>query len=694
MQFGIIYRQFQKAFALAGECSIVRHRLAFREAGVSVRKIMLILSMVAGLLQSGLAVGPSDLTQLLGFTPTRVIIVATNGTPSNTGLTESSPWDLQTALTQSGTAVPPGTAILLRGGTYCGPFLSSVSGSSNQPVVVRSYPGEWAVVNDGGSGTMSSSVNSTNESFKVSGSAQWVVGSLIQVEGEQMYIAGKNGTNLNNVARGWNGTTAAAHPAGAAVELLGYVIDCGGNFVWWSSFEITSVRSNRSVLATYKQGGLDLSPTSHGNKAINLVIHNVGHPAIGFWQQGDGGEVYGCILWGNGVYDGGTWTRGNGIYSQNTTGSVAIRDVISFRNFTAGMKAFGEGGYANGFTFEGNISFENPEGINIFAATSANPIPLVKIYTNFTYLRPGAFGENIGLGYVAPSNGLAEVIGNYVFGGNNVIAVKEFLNATIRNNTVLTDLPPNSDPRLVQFERTAGYPPHNYTIRSNVYYSLNRPYVFYYTGIPTGVEDFSKWKTYTAYDTNSSFSSSPPTSIIAVTRTNRYSPKRAHLVVYNYTSAHSLSYSLTNAGLVPGDPFVIRDAQNYLAAPVLTGTFSNQLVTIPLNLTNVSPIIGNVTHYQNVHTPELFNAFVIDVVTGTNAAATSGIRIKTFSRQGNTFSTSVTTTPGITYKLEYSSIPGGSSWTIADSVAGDGTDKFLTDSTATSPKRFYRVSAQ
>src|SRR5678815_5463780 len=53
------------------------------------------------------------------------------------------PWDLQTALSQPG-SVGPGATIYLRGGTYKGIFTSSLTGSAASPIVVKSFPGEWA----------------------------------------------------------------------------------------------------------------------------------------------------------------------------------------------------------------------------------------------------------------------------------------------------------------------------------------------------------------------------------------------------------------------------------------------------------------------------------------------------------------------------------------------------------------------
>src|SRR5262249_23297434 len=73
--------------------------------------------------------------------------VSTTGTAGGSG-SIANPWNLQTALSQPA-AVHPGDTIWLRGGTYSAGslgLLSSLTGSAASPIVVRSYPGEWAKI--------------------------------------------------------------------------------------------------------------------------------------------------------------------------------------------------------------------------------------------------------------------------------------------------------------------------------------------------------------------------------------------------------------------------------------------------------------------------------------------------------------------------------------------------------------------
>jgi hypothetical protein len=61
---------------------------------------------------------------------------------------------------------------------------------------------------------------------------------------------------------------------------------------------------------------------------------------------------------------------------------------------------------------------------------------------------------------------------------------------------------------------------------------------------------------------------------------------------------------------------------------------------------------------------------------------------------GTTFSASVATQFGLDYVLEYRTSAGDSAWTLAQSVSGNGTSRILTDASADSTIRFYRVRAQ
>ena len=93
--------------------------------------------------------------------------VAANAGASGTG-TLGNPWKLQTALSHPA-AVDPGDTIWLRGGTYVGaPWTSNLNGTSTNPIIVRQYPGERAILDGNYAGNL--------VTLQVSGSYTWYWG--------------------------------------------------------------------------------------------------------------------------------------------------------------------------------------------------------------------------------------------------------------------------------------------------------------------------------------------------------------------------------------------------------------------------------------------------------------------------------------------------------------------------------------
>ncbi|MEO8425632.1 MAG: Ig-like domain-containing protein, partial [Verrucomicrobiota bacterium] len=75
------------------------------------------------------------------------VYVSPNGRSNGNG-SINDPTDLLTALGSTTTRAQPGSTIWLRGGTYLyrSRIYSDIAGLANQPITIRSYPGEWAVI--------------------------------------------------------------------------------------------------------------------------------------------------------------------------------------------------------------------------------------------------------------------------------------------------------------------------------------------------------------------------------------------------------------------------------------------------------------------------------------------------------------------------------------------------------------------
>jgi hypothetical protein len=543
----------------------------------------------------------------------------------------TNPWPLGLALTKS-SVIKPGDTLYLRGGNYRGPgFVSTLAGTANNYVTVRSYPGEWAVVTDGTMGVLGANLyaSSTNAlNVPIAGFEMLSVSPNFLIGSELLYVVGRTGTNWNLV-RGWGGTTISAHSLGERVIMVMPILQQNGSYVKFQDFEITSLLStNRNVGTNWTlASGLDLSANGRGNKAINLVIHDTGHPGIGFWKQGDGGEINGCLIWGIGMYDfdpnfaGGVGTpRGSGVYSQNESGGLAtIKNTISFRNFTSGGKVYGESGPVLNFQFVSNIVFQcNPSLEGSSGSTSTSNL---------------WFNGNVMMGtpmlsYVSLSNRAQYFINNTLVAGN--FGVSEHNNSFYTNNTVFMI------PGAGNGGSAIGYSSVFYSKADlknvwnwNTYYlgAGTSPYNFYFAtkdvkpanaaggGTLRYFDGTNGWPNWSSYDANSTYALNWPTNYLKVSaQISDYDTNRWHIAVVSTSGQSSTPITLSDYGFAVGERYELIDVQNW---PVLiaSGTYAGSNISLPLRLTNVSTINGAINHYANEHTnvkyPGLFNAFVL-----------------------------------------------------------------------------------
>lgn len=375
-----------------------------------------------------------------------------------------------------------------------------------------------------------------------------------------------------------------------------------GEWTWFWGFEITNSSLERDTEGINRPFGLDM--VNRGQKAINLVIHNVGHPGIGFWEYvEDGGEIYGCLIWGVGLYDPkflGNAPRGSGIYAQNEIGTRRIEEVITFRNFTTGMKAYAEEGFVNGFLLEGNVSFNNPDR-NLFFSGEVNPVKNLQLINNFTYRDRKDAIDSVDIGYPKRDQQDAILQNNYFVSGTNsdgAFFSKYFRNLRFSGNVLVSpetfvNWLPAAEAGAVVWD-------------DNTYFGGSRN-PFKINGRSTSLQD---WKERTSFDQNSRLNTDYPTGSWVFVRPNLYDRDRAHVVIYNWDLHDSVAVDLSSF-LRPGDPYILLDAQNYFGKPVVEGTYVGSQVLVPMNLTEVSPIIGNVTHYRNEHTAPEFGVFIL-----------------------------------------------------------------------------------
>src|ERR1017187_1966331 len=290
----------------------------------------------------------------------------TTSTAPGTG-TITNPGALATALAQPAT-VHPGDTIWLRGGTYVGTFQSNLTGTQAAPIQVRQYPGERATLDGNAVTTLAVAMDASTTTCTFAAGLYapdpMDRGSgVVRSDSEDIHLFLKSGANTyTSIDRGWNGTTPAAHNAGARVTTSTVTLGIYGAYTWYMGFEITNASGLRtnSVAGSLPPNGLGfaIDDNGPGTKIINMVIHDAGQ-GIGLWSPATDTEVYGNLIYYNG-WDAPDRGHGHGIYTQNQAPSVhRMTDNILLDGFAIGIQAYTEAGHIDNIEMEGNTAFGN-----------------------------------------------------------------------------------------------------------------------------------------------------------------------------------------------------------------------------------------------------------------------------------------------------------------------------------------------
>jgi hypothetical protein len=309
-------------------------------------------------------------------------------------------------------------------------------------------------------------------------------------------------------------------------------------------------------------------------------------------------------MWANGIYSEqkGFSVRGSAVYAQNTEGTRYIKDTITFRNFTCGLKPGSHGtAYTDGFHFEGNISFDNPWwNILIYTKKKENPIRRLRLVANCLYAPPGRGGKSdMQLGYFDNPNHDVEFTDNYFVLGDadRNLYFRNFANMTASHNVIV------SRGQVLRMELGAEG---TKTWDENVYAGGGR------FKLDKETLSFAEWQSKTGFDAKSRYIPGKPGGTDVRVRANDYEPGRGNIAIYNWALAASVPVDISP--IVPeGVEFEIRDAQNFYGPPVAKGTYAGGTVSIPMDLTVVAQAVGEVPHIQKRfrHTAPEFGAFVV-----------------------------------------------------------------------------------
>jgi hypothetical protein len=450
----------------------------------------------------------------------------------------------------------PGWTICLKGkdGKYLGGHTALVNGMATAPITIRSAPSEWAVLDQPNGIGGDSSVGGTASDYG----------------DDPLWVA--------------------------------------GNYVTVRDFEIMISNPNRRAC---RRMGLAL--IGIGTKAINLVIHDAG---VGlFASEGQqGGEIYGNVFYNNGWIastaskctsgDGVVGPTGYGIYAQNTLNVKVVEDNIFTHNYNFGIHGYSsDGTKAKGFSVNRNAFVANGDqpagfaGNNIFFGGKVSSFTFSSNYNykggnNFggNNSQDGSFSNNLWNAAPIEMHGwlLMTFTGNKVYGGNNYGFV----------SILSTDLVNKA----------------NYNWNNNQYFNTqayNQP--FGISGINT--MPLATWRSNTGFDSstlteNGDIPQHRPTGLDYVVYPNKYQQGRANIFVANWDRLDTVSINLQNSGLTNGQAYEIRDTQNFLGTPILTGVYNstNPVITLPMTSTTIIAPFGDTAP---THTDKEFGAFVV-----------------------------------------------------------------------------------
>jgi hypothetical protein len=406
--------------------------------------------------------------------------------------------------------------------------------------------------------------------------------------------------------------TVRQYPGERATVDGGIAQSTGGYTIYWG-FEVMNSHPKRVSKKTAPSpsdlpvlAGFNLrAPNIH---LVNMIIHDALGEGCGVWSEAPDSEVTGCLIYNCG-WQGKDHGWGHGIYAQNQTGAKHLTDNIIFNQYGNGIQVYGSSAaYLINFTIEGNALINNG---NLSLAGDGNNLTLyggspaqgIIVTDNLSYNnKNGKAAIQIGSTGVAGVTNVDVVIQNNYF--VELMRVAQWHQATVMTNIMIS---PNTVMELDQTLeplRSLGY-----TWNNNVYYSqeFNGALPFILNTNPAQSLSWSGWQQATGFDSRSQYTKGQPTGTLVVLQPNQYEAGRANIMVYNWALQSQVAVDVSSVVAI-GASYEVRNAQDWYAGPILSGTYSGQPLSLPMTgLTVAKPIALNAPP----PTGPQFNAFVI-----------------------------------------------------------------------------------
>ncbi|MGN6133269.1 MAG: right-handed parallel beta-helix repeat-containing protein [Aureliella sp.] len=443
------------------------------------------------------------------------------GQPSGDG-SRGSPWDLATGLSQQA-KLSPGDTLWLAGGTYRGGFTSQLTGVPGRPIVVRGMPGERVTID------------------------------------------------------------AAPRDQGDDGRLL-----LRGADVIYRDFEFMCSDAKRTTSlsgswpADMRRGSIDVRGTRIS--LVNLNVHDAAY-GVGFWADGEGGEISGCLIYNNG-WQGPDRPHGHGVYAQNALGTKRIVDNIVFHQFDYGLHVYGsQQASLKGFAIEGNILFDNgcwsggESGQPAILVGGGSTAARISLRDNV------AIGGLVRLGYPWGATNQDTTVTHNVFLGGFVL--RDFRQAVIKHNVF------SAHSTVVALEGAGT------VVTSGLDWDENELHVTDGRWGETAIVekgkscalDFRAWQNATHCDAHSTFSASAPSTLRVIVRPNPHEQGRGHIAVINPQGLPAVEVDLSPV-LQPGQAYRIVNAKNFYGAAVAEGIFAGRPVRLSLQPVDAPRPVG------------------------------------------------------------------------------------------------------
>jgi hypothetical protein len=209
-----------------------------------------------------------------------------------------------------------------------------------------------------------------------------------------------------------------------------------------------------------------------------------------------------------------------------------------------------------------------------------------------------------------------------------------------------------------------------------------------YSGLATGNNfvrnsidySFSDWQSATGYDEHSTYSVGGLSGTKVFVRSNHYEPGRANIIVYNWENLNSVTVDVSSV-LAPGGAYEVRNAQDFFAAPVLSGIFDGQPLELPM--TGLTVAVPNGPLLTPPPTGPTFNVFIL---------LPRFIRLHVRTVEGQARVSWPTNCGNVVLQFT-ESLSASSDWTDDTNTPAIAGDQYVVSNPYSQGTRFYRLRA-